>query len=258
MKVIILAGGRGTRLAEETRLIPKPMIEVGGIPILVHIMKIYHRYGFREFVIACGYKGRVIKEYFSNFLLAHSDWAISLKDGATRVDTTQAPDWDVTLVDTGLNSMTAGRVKRLAKYIGNEPFMVTYGDGVGNIDISALLARHRSAGRLATITAVCPPARFGSLALRGDLITEFSEKVQERVSWINGGFMVFEPGVLDHISGDEASLERDVLEDLAARRQLTAHRHEGFWQPMDTLRDKELLESLWNRGEAPWVAPKVR
>ena len=253
MKVVILAGGRGSRLSEETRLIPKPMVEIGGMPILLHVMRVYASCGLKDFIIACGYKGHVIKEYFRNFSSVNSDWTINLRDGNIRMATSQAPDWNVTLVDTGLDTQTGGRVKRLAGYLAGETFMVTYGDGVADIDIDALLATHRRAGRLATVTAVRPPARFGSLAMEGDLVTDFSEKVQTHAGWINGGFQVFEPAVLEKISGDNAMLEMDLLEKLAVDSQLTAYRHEGFWHPMDTMRDRELLENLWNGGRAPWI-----
>jgi glucose-1-phosphate cytidylyltransferase len=253
MKVVILAGGRGSRLAEETRLIPKPMVEIGGMPILMHIMHIYARYGLRDFIIACGYRGHVIKEYFRDFSIVNSDWTIALREGIPRIVEPQTPDWEVALVDTGADTMTGGRIKRLANYLRDETFLVTYGDGVADIDINALIATHRRSGRQSTVTAVRPPARFGSLALDGDLVTEFSEKVQTREGWINGGFLAFEPSVLERIAGDQSMLEHDLLEKLAAERQLTAYHHEGFWHPMDTLRDKELLEGLWNDGNAPWV-----
>lgn len=252
MKVVILAGGRGSRLSEETRLIPKPMVEIGGLPMLTHVMRIYAHFGFDDFIIACGYKGQVIKEYFRDFSLLNSDWSIRLGDGKIAIKNSQAPNWTVTLVDTGLDTQTGGRIKRLAEYL-TDTFMVTYGDGVADIDIKALLATHRKAGRLATVTAVRPPARFGSLAMEGDKVVDFSEKAQTHAGWINGGFQVFEPGVIPRISGDKAMLEMDLLEHLAPEGQLTAYRHEGFWHPMDTLRDKELLEGLWNGGRAPWV-----
>jgi len=254
MKVVILAGGRGSRLSEETRLIPKPMVEIGGLPMLLHVMRIYARFGFREFIIACGYKGHVIKEYFRDFALLNSDWTIGLANGKIGMKSSQAPDWEVTLVDTGLDTQTGGRIKRLGAHL-TETFLVTYGDGVADIDIHALLATHKKGGRLATVTAVRPPARFGSLAMEGDRVSDFSEKVQTHAGWINGGFQVFEPAVLERISGDSAMLEMDLLELLAPEGQLTAYRHEGFWHPMDTLRDRELLESLWKDGHAPWIRP---
>jgi glucose-1-phosphate cytidylyltransferase len=253
MKVVILAGGRGSRLSEETRLIPKPMVEIGGTPILLHVMRAYAASGLKDFIIACGYKGHVIKEYFRNFASVNSDWTINLRDGNIRMASSQAPNWNVTLVDTGLDTQTGGRVKRLASHLSGETFMVTYGDGVADIDVDALLGAHRRGGRLATVTAVRPPARFGSLAMEGDLVTDFSEKLQAHAGWINGGFQVYEPAVLERIQGDAAMLEMDLLEKLAEEGQLTAYRHEGFWHPMDTLRDRELLEGLWNGGQAPWV-----
>ena len=255
MKVVILAGGRGSRLSEETRLVPKPMVEIGGMPILLHIMRIYAGFGLKDFIIACGYKGHILKDYFRNFSLLNSDWTLNLRDGNMRMASSQAPDWNVTLVDTGLDTMSGGRVKRLTNYLQRETFMVTYGDGVADIDIDALLVAHRRGGRLATVTAVRPPARFGSLSMQDDRVTEFSEKSQTQAGWINGGFQVYEPAVLELISGDSAMLEKDLLEKLAEQGELTAYRHEGFWHPMDTLRDKELLESLWQDGRPPWVRP---
>lgn len=257
MKVVILAGGRGSRLSEETRLVPKPMVEIGGMPILLHIMRIYAGFGFKDFIIACGYKGHILKDYFRNFSLLNSDWTLNLRDGNMRMASSQAPDWNVTLMDTGLDTMSGGRVKRLSNLLRRETFMVTYGDGVADIDIDALLAAHRRGGRLATVTAVRPPARFGSLSMQEDRVTEFSEKSQTQAGWINGGFQVYEPGVLEQISGDSAMLEKDLLEKLAGQGQLTAYRHEGFWHPMDTLRDKELLEGLWQDGHAPWIRPAL-
>ena len=254
MKVVILAGGYGSRLAEETRFIPKPMVEIGDKPILVHIMNIYAHYGFREFVIACGYKGDVIKEYFRSLSLGIGDWTVSLRNGEISIkDDHAVPDWNVTLVNTGLNTMTGGRLLRLQKYLGNEPFMVTYGDGVGDINIEALLSLHQSSGRLATLTAVRPPARFGSLIIEKDIITEFQEKGQGSEGWINGGFMVFEPAIFKKLKGENCVLERDVLENLAKKHLITAFRHEGFWHPMDTLRDKNFLDNLCDQGNAPWI-----
>lgn len=252
MRVIILAGGRGTRLAEETTIRPKPMVEIGGKPILWHIMNIYAHYGFSSFLVACGYKGEVIKEYFHNFYVHNSDYFVDLRDGSRQVINGCGIDWNIGVVDTGLDTMTGGRILRLKNLVGDEPFMVTYGDGVGNIDVGALVDFHRTHGRLATVTAVRPPSRFGALHLNGDSVLEFSEKPQTGEGWINGGFFVFEPGVFDYLTGDDSILERDPLERIAADGELSAFRHHGFWQPMDTIRDKQLLESLWTSGEAPW------
>jgi glucose-1-phosphate cytidylyltransferase len=232
MKVVFLAGGRGTRLAEETEVRPKPMVEIGEHPILWHLMKHYAHFGFKEFVVALGYKGEAIRRYFA--------------DGA------RAEDWELHLVDTGLETQTGGRVRRLGALLRDGTFMVTYGDGVSDVDLRALLRFHRAQGRMATVTAVRPPARFGGLRLDGDRAVEFIEKPQIGEGWINGGFMVFEPALLDEISGDETVLEADVLSRLAARGQLSAYRHERFWQCMDTLREKRLLQSLWQQGRAPW------
>ncbi len=252
MKVVILAGGYGTRIAEETARIPKPMIEIGGRPILWHIMKIYDRFGYKDFIVACGYKGAVIKDYFDRFQAINSDWTVRLSDGRRQPGPGAVPDWIVAPVDTGLDTMTAGRLKRLGQWIGGDTFLATYGDGVANVDIGELVAFHRRHGRLATVTAVRPPARFGSLDLAGDLVSEFSEKAQGREGWINGGFFVFERGLLDRIAGDASSLEDDVLGVLASEGQLAAFRHEGYWHPMDTLRDRDHLERLWRAGTAPW------
>lgn len=252
MKVVILAGGLGTRIAEETVTRPKPMVEIGGRPILWHIMSIYAAQGFNEFVVACGYRGTLIKEYFASFFLHHSDFTINLKDGTRDVLSAGAPDWRVSVVDTGLDTMTGGRLRRLKPLLDDGTFMVTYGDGLGAVDLKALLAFHRSHGKLATVTAVRPPARFGGLSLDGGLVTEFSEKPQSGEGWINGGFFVFEPGVFDLLEGDATVLEREPLEQLARRGELAGFRHEGFWQPMDTVRERQLLESLWQSGGAPW------
>jgi glucose-1-phosphate cytidylyltransferase len=255
MKVVILAGGLGSRLAEETTVRPKPMVEIGGKPMLWHIMSIYARAGHNEFLIACGYKGEVVKEYFRNYHLHNSDLFLSLKDGSVQVANSSTPDWRVGLIDTGLNTLTGGRLRRMKELIGNAPFMVSYGDGVGNVDISALLDFHRGHGKLATVTAVAPVARFGSLQVNGDLVEQFTEKPAAGEGWINGGFFVFQPEVLDYISGDDIPLEGEPLEKLASEGQLLAYRHTGFWHPMDTLRDKQLLESLWATGNPPWVTP---
>ncbi len=252
MKVVLLAGGLGSRLAEHTETRPKPMIEIGAYPILWHIMNIYASHGFNEFVVACGYKAGAIKEYFHTFFIRHSDYIVSLKDGSREVVRSEAPDWKIAVVDTGLHTMTGGRIARLRDWLEGGPFMCTYGDGVGNVDIRALVAFHKAHGKLATVTAVRPPARFGGLALDGPIVKEFSEKPQSGEGWINGGFFVFEPSVLDFIAGDAISLEREPLEKLAATGQLAAYRHEGFWHPMDTVRDHRTLEALWESGKAPW------
>jgi glucose-1-phosphate cytidylyltransferase len=252
MKVIILAGGRGTRLAEETTVRPKPMVEIGGKPIIWHIMKIYACHGYKDFLVACGYKGEMIKEYFHNYFMHNSDYVIDLRDGSRQIIKSNGDDWRVGMIDTGLDTMTGGRILRLRDWIGSESFMVTYGDGVSNVDIHALVAFHRAHGRLATVTAVRPPARFGGLNLNGDAVAEFSEKPQTGEGWINGGFFVFESDIFDFLSDDQTILEREPLEKLASSDQLMAYRHTSFWQPMDTLRDKYLLEELWSTGKAPW------
>ncbi len=252
MKVVILAGGRGTRLSEETGTRAKPMVEIGGRPILWHIMNIYASHGFKDFLVACGYKGETIKEYFHNFSILNSDYVVDLRDGSREIVTARGIDWRVGLIDTGLNVMTGGRLLRLEDRLEGGTFMVTYGDGVGDVNIRELVEFHRRHGRLATVTAVRPPARFGGLRLDDDGVVEFSEKPQTEEGWINGGFFVFEPGVLDYMTGDDSCLEREPLEKLAASGQLMAYRHCGFWQPMDTLREKELLETLWASGQAPW------
>ncbi len=254
MRVIILAGGFGTRLSEETSVSPKPMLEIGGKPMLWHIMSIYASHGFKDFLVACGYKGEVIKQYFHSFLVHNSDLFINLKDGSCNVANSTVPDWQIGVVDTGLNTLTGGRLRRLKNLIGDQTFMVTYGDGLADVDIKSLVAFHRGHGKLATITAVTPIARFGSLELNGDRVAQFAEKRQTGEGWINGGFFVFEPGVLDYIDDDQTSLEGKPLENLAAESQLMAYRHRGFWHPMDTMRDKQYLESLWASGKAPWKA----
>lgn len=252
MKVAILAGGLGTRLQEETIVRPKPMVEVGGRPILWHIMKHYAHFTHKEFVIALGYKGEMIKDYFLNYRAHASNVTVSLADGSVTVGDGSSEDWTVHLLDTGLDSMTGGRVRRVLKHIGSETVMMTYGDGVADVDLGALLAFHRRQGRLATVTAVRPPARFGAITLDGDAVARFQEKPQLGEGWINGGYFVLEPAVVDYIAGDESVFEREPLERLAHDRQLAAFRHEGFWQGMDTLRDVRLLESLWSAGTAPW------
>jgi len=256
MRVVILAGGRGTRLAEETGTRPKPMVEIGGRPILWHVMQLYAAHGFKDFLVACGYKGEMIKSFFHTYALWNSDLLVDLGQKSTEILASPRLDWRVGLVDTGLDTMTGGRIRRIQQYLKGDPFMVTYGDGLGSIDITALVAFHRAQGRLATVTAVHPPARFGDLVLEGDRVRTFAEKPQTDAGWINGGFFVFEPGVFDYLAGDETSLEREPLERLAAEGQLSAYRHHGFWQPMDTLREKQLLEDLWASGAAPWMAAR--
>ena len=254
MKVAILAGGTGSRLSEETVAKPKPMVEVGGRPILWHIMKYYSHWGYDDFLIALGYRGEYIKRYFVDYLSLASDLTVSLRDG----DVTQhqngngTENWTIRLCDTGLTSETGGRIKRLAPYLQDGTFMLTWGDGVSTVDLDELLAFHRSHGKLATLTAVRPPARFGHLELDDDRITEFSEKPQTGEGWINGAFFVLEPEVFDYIEGDSTRFEREPLERLAADNQLMAYRHYGFWQCMDTLREKMLLDELWGSGQAPW------
>jgi len=253
MKVVILAGGFGTRLSEETLQIPKPMVEVGGYPILVHIMRLYADHGHNEFIVACGYRGHVIKDYFANFNVQNADFSVNLGTGElTRLKETTV-DWTVSLIDTGLNTMTGGRLARLRPHLGNETFMATYGDGLADLDISDLLAFHRGHGKLATITAVRPEARFGSLSIDDErMVTGFEEKVTSSEARINGGFFVLEPEVINYIDGDDVPFERAPLERLAEDRQLMAYTHDGFWKPMDTLRDRRELQRLWDEGVAPW------
>lgn len=251
MKVVILAGGRGTRLGEETEVRPKPMVEVGNKPILWHIMKIYSHHGFDEFVICLGYKGYMIKEYFSNYFLHSSDVTIDVKADDVEVHRESAEPWRVTLVDTGLDTMTGGRLKRVASYLGDETFCFTYGDGVADIDLRAVLDQHREQGTWATLTGVRLPGRFGALEIEDDRITSFSEK-PEGHGWINGGFMVLEPEVLDLIEGDETVWEREPMESLARKGELSVYQHPGFWHPMDTAWDLEHLQTLWREDPAPW------
>ncbi len=255
MHVAILAGGLGTRLAEETEVRPKPMVEIGGRPILWHILTHFARYGLRDFAVALGYKGDHIKRFFLDCTELVGSMTVDL--GAGRVERAEPSmvDWRVSLVDTGIETNTGGRVRRLARWLGSGTFLLTYGDGVSDVDIDALVRFHRRMGRTVTLTAVRPPARFGGLSFDGDEIVGFSEKPQAGEGWINGGFMVCEPELFDHLDGDAASLEYHVLERLAAEGQLAAYRHPGFWQCMDTIRDKRLLESLWDSGAAPWAVP---
>lgn len=254
MKAVILAGGLGTRISEETHLKPKPMIEIGGRPILWHIMKGYSEHGIREFIICCGYKGYLIKEYFANYFLHMSDVTFNMRDNTMEVHQQNAEDWKVTLVDTGEATMTGGRLKRVASFLsGEDAFCFTYGDGVSDVDITASINFHRQHGKWATLTAVCPPGRFGALDIRQDsLISAFKEKPQGDGTRINGGFFVLSPKVIDLIHSDDTLWEREPLESLAAQEQLRAFLHDGFWQPMDTLRDKTVLEGLWEEGRAPW------
>jgi glucose-1-phosphate cytidylyltransferase len=253
MKAVILAGGLGTRLSEETHLKPKPMVEVGSKPILWHILKIYSHYGINEFIICCGYKGYLIKEYFANYFLHTSDVTFHMdKDSHMDVHQRKSEPWKVTLVDTGEQSQTAGRLRRVRSYLNDETLCFTYGDGVADVNIFELLEHHRRVGIQATLTAVQPPGRYGALHLEGHVVRQFQEKPDGDNAWINGGFFVLEPSVLDLIDGDDSSWEADVLPRLARVGQLSAYRHEGFWQPMDTLRDRTRLEELWATGQAPW------
>jgi glucose-1-phosphate cytidylyltransferase len=252
MKVVILAGGLGTRLSEETEVRPKPLVEIGGYPIIWHIMKHYVAHGYRDFVVPLGYKGEEIKRYFLDYSRLRSSVTVNLATGQSSFHEEAPEDWNVSLIDTGLKTNTGARVKRLQPWLEGETFMLTYGDGVCNIDLQDLERFHRKHGRLATVTAVRPPARFGGLIFDGDLVSDFTEKPQIGEGWINGGFMVLEPGIFKYLSGDDPSLEADALENLAADRQLAAYKHDQFWQCMDTLRDVRLLESLWQSGGAPW------
>lgn len=257
MKTIILAGGFGTRLAEYTKLIPKPMVEIGGKPILWHIMNLYAHYGYKDFVVALGYKGEVIKDYFLQYYARNNDFIIDLSNGTLQTINEHKKDWRVTLVDTGADSLTGGRVKRLKDIIGDEDFMMTYGDAVADIDISALVDHYKRLGRLATVTAVHPTARFGEIQIDDDsFVRSFKEKPQLNQGWINGGFFVLSPRVFDYIEGDRTTFEAEPLEHLTSEGQLTAYRHDGFWQCMDTVRDRDLLNKLWDEGRAPWVFTK--
>ena len=253
MKAVILAGGLGTRLSEETHLKPKPMVEVGGKPILWHILKIYSHFNINEFVVCCGYKGYLIKEYFANYFLHTSDVTFHMDiDNHMEVHHRKSEPWKVTLVDTGETSQTGGRLGRVRDYLSDDCFCFTYGDGVSNVDIASLVALHKREGREATLTAVQPPGRYGALHLDGDAVRQFQEKPDGDNAWINGGFFVLQPSVLDRIAEDGTSFESDVLPQLAADGQLSAYKHPGFWQPMDTLRDRTRLEELWATGQAPW------
>ena len=252
MKAVILAGGLGTRLSEETALRPKPMIEIGGKPLLWHVMKIYASHGVNDFVVCLGYRGYLIKEYFSNYFLHMSDVTVDLRSNSIEIHQNSAEPWKVSLVDTGQETMTGGRLKRVRNYLADDDFCFTYGDGVGNVDITALVAFHHAHGGLATLTGTQPPGRFGALVFDADRVTSFQEKPEGDGGWINGGFFVLSPRVFDYIDGDATVWEREPVERLAREGQLHAYRHHGFWQPMDTLRDKNHLEQLWSGGNAPW------
>lgn len=252
MKVILLAGGFGTRLSEHTENIPKPMVTVGGHPIIWHIMRTYAHFGMNDFFLALGYKAELIKEYFLQYHYLKSDFTVDLANGAVTSHHAEKVDWNVTLIDTGLETMTGGRIKRLRSYIGHEPFMLTYGDGVADINLQALLDFHRSHGKMVTVTAVHPIARFGELTIKADRVESFQEKPQMEQGWINGGYFVVQPEFLDLIGGDDSVLERDPLEKAAQMGELMAYRHKGFWQCMDTKRDRDYLEDLWKNGAALW------
>lgn len=252
MKAVILAGGLGTRISEETHLKPKPMVEIGNWPILWHIMKIYSAFDINDFIICCGYRGYMIKEYFANYSLHNSDITFDMSNGNMQVHESKTEPWKVTLVDTGLNTMTGGRLKRIRHYLDDDDFCMTYGDGVADVDIHQLLQQHHSNDTLATMTAVRPPGRFGSLQIEDDKVSRFIEKPDGDGGWINGGFFVLSPSVIDYIDHDLTPWEREPMEGLVRDQQLSVYKHHGFWQPMDTLRERQQLETLWNEGKAPW------
>jgi len=253
MKVVILAGGLGTRLSEETTIKPKPMVEIGGMPIIWHIMKIYSSYGYNDFIICLGYKGYIIKEFFTNYFVHKSDITVDLKNNSVKVHESEAEPWKITLVDTGVNTMTGGRIKRIKTYTDNKPFLLTYGDGVSDVDIFKLVELHKKSGKLCTVTSVQPNARFGSLNINDkNEVVSFLEKPKGDGAWVNGGFFVCQPEVFKYIEGDSTVFEKDPLEKLASNGELLAYHHNGFWMPMDTLRDKVELEEIWIQGDAPW------
>ena len=252
LKVVILAGGLGTRLSEETIIKPKPMVEIGGKPILWHIMKIYSHYGFNEFIICLGYKGYMIKEYFANYCLHMSDVTIDIQSNTIETHHNYSEPWKISLVDTGFDTMTGGRVKRIQQYVGNETFLLTYGDGVSDVNICDLIKFHKEKEKIGTLTAILPPGRFGVLEMKNNCITSFLEKPRGEGGYINGGFFVFEPELFNYIRGDSIILEDEPLKALVLEKEINAYRHDGFWHPMDTMRDQIHLEELWARGEAPW------
>lgn len=253
MKAVILAGGLGTRLSEATNLIPKPMVEIGGKPILWHIMKIYSQYGINDFIICCGYKQYVIKEYFANYFYHNCDITVDLSEGSIQTHDSHSENWNVTMVDTGLNTMTGGRVQRIQKYIGKEPFLLTYGDGVADIDINATIEEHRKAGKVLSMTAYQPGGKLGVLDMDADgTLKSFQEKPQQGGSWINAGFFVCEPELFDYLNGDNEMFEREPMQRLMAKQQIHVYKHNGFWKPMDTLRDNQELNKMWAEDKAPW------
>ena len=254
MKAVILAGGFGTRISEESQIRPKPMVEIGGKPILWHIMKIYAHYGINEFIIACGYKSHIIKDYFYNYALYNADVTFDVRNKTMDVHKNSSENWKITLVETGDNVLTGGRIKRIKDYVGNEPFCMTYGDGLSDVNLIDLIAHHKKHKKIATVLAVQPPGRFGIFSFEKDsvLVNGFKEKPQDDTAWINGGFMVLDPKIFDYIEGDQTTFEKEPMEQLAKEGQLTAYKHRGFWQPMDTLRDKMVLEDIWQTGKAPW------
>ena len=251
MKAVILAGGQGTRISEETYLKPKPMVEIGGKPILWHIMKSYSHYGINEFVICLGYKGYLIKEYFANYALHESDFTIDIQKNSLDIHKNNADPWKVTLIDTGEESMTGGRLKRISKYL-DDTFCLTYGDGLSDVNISESISHHKKNKTIGTLTAVQPPGKFGSVTIKDDMVTTFQEKPKGDAGWVNGGFFVLEPEIIDYIEGDDTMFEREPLQQLTQENQLSAYHHNGFWHPMDTLSDKKKLEQLWSKGNAPW------